>query len=112
MLNTLDCSNAKQLDMHILKNIPEEDKQTQTTWYAFEAEGVQVKFQRSGVLGDMLCVLETTAPKLLRHCWEEKAKCLRRVKKGVEDSVVHVDFEENYTAAYQGEIQSAHWHQR
>lgn len=54
MLNTLDCSNAKQLDMHILKNIPEEDKQTQTTWYAFESEGVQVKFQRNGVLGVFL----------------------------------------------------------
>ncbi|KAL0147062.1 hypothetical protein M9458_057586 [Cirrhinus mrigala] len=111
-----ECRNGKLLEMRILCNIPEKDKQIKATWHAWETkEGLPNKVQKSGTLSDFL---KTVATKFVHHCFVKKqqsgffqAKKLQ-AKADQETVVLQVDFAENYTAAYQDQIQSAHWHQK
>lgn len=117
MLNaSVECRDALLFHMHILSHIPDEEKQLKTTWYIWEAiGGVQVKVQKSGVLGDVLNVLAMTAPQFWRHCFIKRKQSASFEKKAQADGesvVLQVDFAENYTAAYLDEIQSGHWHQK
>ena len=76
-----------------------------------------VKVIRQGIAEDLVNELGNDLPKFLLHCFvkreqskefeEEKAKAK---KDGF--AVLQVDFAENFTAEYQDEVQSAHWHQK
>ncbi|ROL51976.1 hypothetical protein DPX16_2003 [Anabarilius grahami] len=89
------------------------------TWYTWQATGgLPNKVRRSGTLGDVLGFLKAAATKFLHHCFVKRkqstffqAKKIQ-AKSDKETVVLQVDFAENYTAAYQDQIQSAHWHQR
>ncbi len=114
-----ECMNGKLLEMRTLCNIPEDDKQIKVTWYTWETtEGLPNKVQKSGTLGDVLNFLKTAATKFVYHCFVKKQQSgyfqakKMLAKTDQETVVLQVDFAENYTAAYQDEIQSAHWHQK
>ena len=120
MLNTCEeCRNAQLFQSSIVDHIPDEEKQLKTTWCAWETVGgVQVKVQKAGILGDVLRLLTSSAPQFLKHCFIKRKQSAvfeekKRTAQADGDSVVlQVDFAENYTAAYQDEIQSAHWNQK
>ena len=120
MLNTCEeCRNAQLFQSSIVDHIPDEEKQLKTTWCAWETVwGVQAKVQKTEILGDVLRLLTSSAPQFLKHCFIKQKQCAvfeekKRTAQADGDSVVlQVDFAENYTAAYQDEIQSAHWNQK
>ncbi|CAM4573558.1 unnamed protein product [Leuciscus chuanchicus] len=100
-------------------HIPEEDKQMKVTWYTWEATGgLPNKVQKSGTLGDVLDSLKTAATQFLNHCFVKRNQSTffqakrKQSKTDKETVVLKVDFAENYTAAYQDQIQSAYWHQK
>ncbi|RXN14647.1 Sentrin-specific protease 2 [Labeo rohita] len=114
-----ECRNGKLLEMRTLCNIPEDDKQIKATWYAWETkEGLPNKVQKTGTLSDVLNFLKTVATKFVHHCFVKKQQSgffqaiKLQAKADQETVVLQVDFAENYIAAYQDQIQSAHWHQK
>lgn len=66
-------------------------------------------------VNDDINVLKKLLPKFLFHCYiKDKqsdycAKLKYYIKQDPTRVLVHNDFAENYTLAYQDEVQSAHW---
>ncbi|XP_060754349.1 uncharacterized protein LOC132865864 isoform X2 [Neoarius graeffei] len=116
MLNECDeCGEGRKF-LQLISNIPEEEKDTNTSWYVWESvEGVQVKTQKVGLFRDVLQMLLQTAPRFIRHAFikQQQSRFFEGKKKeGNKGCVVlQVDFAENYSVGYQDEIQSAHWNQ-
>ncbi|XP_067247442.1 uncharacterized protein [Chanodichthys erythropterus] len=110
------CCNAILLQ-NIISNIPDEDKNIQTMWHSWESEGgFQVKIMKRGELRDVFALLLASATKFLKHCFikrNQSAVFQQKMKDTSETSaVLQIDFAENYTTAYQDEIQAAHWTSR
>ena len=71
----MDFSKFQQL----ISSIPEEGKDTNTSWYTWESvEGMQVKYPKVRLYGDVLQKLLETAPKFSRHSFIKKSTGGRR----------------------------------
>ena len=72
-----------------------------------------MKIMKSGVLGDVLESLLVSAITLLKHCFikRKQSATFQEKRKDTRETVgvLQIDFAENYTTAYQDEIQAAHW---
>lgn len=115
MLNGCETCDAILLQ-NIISNIPDEDKNIQTR-HSWETDGgFQVKIMKSGVLRDVFALLLASTTKFLKHCFikrNQSAVFQQKMKDTSETTVVlQIDFAENYTTAYQDEIQAAHWTSR
>ena len=71
----MDFSKFQQL----IPSIPEEGKDTNTSWYTWESvEGMQVKSPKVRLYWDVLQKLLETAPKFSRHSFVKKSTGGRR----------------------------------
>ena len=97
------------------------------TWYQWEHVEQMVrakkgktmkrvkKILKEGTVDDALDDLEVQLPSFLEHVFVKRQQA-RFFKEKIEhlteeEAVVQVDFAENYSCKYQGEVQSAHWSQ-
>ncbi|CAH3184308.1 unnamed protein product, partial [Porites lobata] len=93
------------------------------TWYQWEAKkGKSMKrvtkiqkVLKEGTVDDLLEDLEVQLPSFLEHVFVKRQQA-RIFKEKIEhlteeEAVVQVDFAENFSCKYQGEVQSAHWSQ-
>ncbi|CAB4058401.1 unnamed protein product [Lepeophtheirus salmonis] len=95
-LNTCEeCQNAQIFQSSIEDHISVEEKKPETTWYAWDSTA-----------------------QFLKHCFtKQKQSSLfegkkKTVQSGRDSVVLQVDFAEEFTSAYQDEIQSDHWNQK
>ena len=82
-----------------------------------EMKGVKKiqKVLKEGTVDDLLEDLEVQLPSFLEHVFVKRQQA-RIFKEKIEhlteeEAVVQVDFAENFSCKYQGEVQSAHWSQ-
>ena len=73
------------------------------------------KVLKEGTVDDLLVDLKVQLPSFLEHVFVKRQQA-RFFKEKLEhlteeEAVVQVDFAENYSCEYQGEVQSAHWSQ-
>lgn len=73
------------------------------------------KVLKEGTVDDLLEDLEVQLPSFLEHVFVKRQQA-RIFKEKIEhlteeEAVVQVDFAENFSCKYQGEVQSAHWSQ-
>ena len=81
---------------------------------AWKVKKIQ-KVLKEGTVDDLLEDLEVQLPSFLEHVFVKRQQA-RIFKEKIEhlteeEAVVQVDFAENFSCKYQGEVQSAHWSQ-
>lgn len=73
------------------------------------------KVLKEGTVDDLLEDLEVQLPSFLEHVFvkRQQARIFKEKMEHLteEEAVVQVDFAENFSCKYQGEVQSAHWSQ-
>ena len=89
------------------------------SWYQWEScDGRMVKVEHKGTIEEALTSLNDQVTKFLLHVFIKRSQskafedCKLEVIHDSDRALVQLDFSENYTAEYQDEIQSAHWHQK
>lgn len=112
------CGNLLGFERSIgTKLVSDDDEPIEVKWYAWEAiDAKQQKVRKEGLLDECVDVLRAQLPKFLQHDFikRKQSSIFQSLKSSVdtETGVLQMDFSENYTASYQDEIQSAHWHQK
>ena len=95
----------------------DDDEPIETKWYSWDSiDGKQQKVLKEGLIDECMDVLRAQLPKFLQHDFIKKkqSSVFQSLKSSVDmqTGLLQMDFSENYTASYQDEIQSAHWHQK
>ena len=88
------------------------------TWSRWKTkDNRMVLVEQNGTVEEMVDEILSDLPKFLRHVFikHKQSKSFESIKNSLKEDDTHaliqVDFSENYTAEYQDEVQSAHWHQ-
>ena len=114
----VSCSELKVFLVNYESKVEGDDMMSEVSWYQWEScDGRTVKVESRGTIEEAVCSVKEQMSKFLIHV------CIKRnqskafeeskvVASNPEVAVVQLDFSENYTAEYQDEIQSAHWHQQ
>ena len=110
------CSTMSCFRMNVVDKVSD-CLMDEVKWYTWETvDGKQVKTVREGVVEEVVDELQNQLPVFLKHDFikQQQSRCFQQIKSKVDkyNGLLQMDFSENYTATYQDEIQSAHWHQK